>query len=269
MPSPFEQDYVNLIKEIMQSGNYRETRNHPTYSLFGKTLVIDELREGRFPLITGRKMYPKGILGEFAAFIHGVTKLEDFEKYGCNYWKQWANPNDLSINVDYGNVWRNFEGYDQLANVIDKLRHNPADRRMLISGWRPHKLAELSLPCCHLLYQWYSNPSNNELEMVWYQRSVDTLVGLPSDIVLAAIWNLLLAQVTNHKPGRITMMLGDTHIYANHYEQALQYCKQAEQACEAPTYYLKSPSNFDNFVPSDLLIDDYNPSTPIKFEVHA
>lgn len=268
MPSPFEQDYIALIYEILSQGNYRNTRNHPTYSLFGKTLVIDELREGKFPLITGRKMYPKGIIGEFAAFLHGVTKVADFEKFGCNYWKQWAN-DDGSINVDYGNSWRNFNGYNQLAKLIETLKTNPADRRMLISGWRPDKLAELSLPCCHLLYQWYVNPKTDELEMIWYQRSVDTLVGLPSDIVLAAIWNILLANVTGYKPGRITMMLGDTHIYANHSALAVDYCRQAEQACEAPNYFIKLESNFDNFVPSHLQIVDYNPSNPIKFEVHS
>lgn len=268
MPSPFEQDYAALIYDVLANGNYRETRNHPTYSLFGKTLVIDELREGKFPLITGRKMYPKGIIGEFAAFLHGVTKVADFEKFGCNYWKQWAN-DDGSIDVDYGNSWRDFNGYDQLANVIDKLKNDPADRRMLISGWRPDRLAELSLPCCHLLYQWYSNPKTNELEMIWYQRSVDTLVGLPSDIVLAAIWNILMAKVTGHKPGRITMMLGDTHIYVNHYNKAVDYCRQTEQACDAPDYQIADYSTFDNFDPEDFQLVNYNPSTPIKFEVHA
>lgn len=268
MPSKFEQDYVHLIYNILNNGGLRKTRNHPTYSLFGRTLVIDELREGRLPLISGRKMYPDGIIGEFAAFLHGVTKVEDFEKFGCNYWKQWADK-DGSIRVDYGNSWRDFNGYDQLQAVIDTLKTNPADRRMLISGWRPDKLAELSLPCCHMLYQWYVNPTTDELEMIWYQRSVDTLVGLPSDILLAAVWNILLAQVTGFKPGRITMMLGDTHIYKSHYDKAVDYCIQAEFAFEAPTYRFNEACNFDNFKPSDILIENYNPSNPIKFEVYS
>jgi thymidylate synthase len=268
MPSQFELDYISLIDKIKRKGVRRETRNYPTFSLFGETLEIRELEQGIFPILTGRKMYYKGVLGEFAAFIHGVDKLEDFEKFGCNYWRQWANK-DGSIKVDYGNTWRNFEGYDQLAKLIETLKTNPADRRMLISGWRPHALAELSLPCCHLLYQWYVNADTNRLEMIWYQRSVDVMVGLPSDIILAAIWNITLAAEVGLKPGKITMMLGDTHIYSNHAEAAMQYCRQSFQAPYSPKYKILAGTKCTTFTPDEFELIDYHPANPIKFEVHT
>lgn len=268
MPSKFEQDYCNLIEKIIFSGQRRETRNHPTYSIFGEKLEINSLEHGHLPLITGRKMYPKGILGEFAAMLRGVTNVADFEKFGCNYWGQWADE-DGALRVDYGNTWRDFEGFDQLANVIETLKKDPSDRRMLISGWRPHKLAELSLPCCHMLYQWYVEPDTGYLQMLWYQRSVDTLVGLPSDILLAAIWNILLAKEVGRPPGKITMMLGDTHIYASHWNDAMNYVKQAKHAPLSPKYRIADEANLDNFEPQHLTVFDYNPEAPIKFDVHA
>jgi len=263
----YEQDYATLVESILADGIYRETRNKPTYSLFGKTLFIDELTRGEFPMLSGRKLFHKGVIGEFAAFLHGVKTIEDFEKFGCNYWSKWADQNG-NLNVDYGNVWRNFEGFNQLAAVIDQLKADPAGRRHLISGWRPHKLAELSLPCCHLLYQWYVNAETNELEMIWYQRSVDTMVGLPSDVILAALWNCLMAFETGYKPGRIIMMLGDTHIYAPHANNAHEYVDRVSgELPPSPRYGIADGANFDNFNPSHFNLYNYNPLTKLDFEV--
>lgn len=277
----WEHNYANLIYNIINYGEERDTRAGKTRSLFGKTLEVD-LQFG-FPLLEGRKMFYKPVLGEMAAFIRGPNNIEDFKKYGCNYWDAWGGKEELDaigdvskktghINVDYGNKWRNWNGADQLQNLVDTLRSNPTDRRMLISGWDPSNIGNLSLPCCHLLYQWYVRDGEH-LDMIWYQRSVDTMVGLPSDVILAAIWNIMLANEVKLKPGKIVFMLGDTHIYENHMEGVNEYLARVENNDELFSYFdydLFDGASLFDFVPSDISIHyPANKIEPIKFELNV
>lgn len=259
--------YGNLITKILEKGEKRETRNGFTYSLFAETIKID-LSLG-FPLLQGRKLFHKGVLGELAAMLRGPKTVQDFKKFGCNYWDSWGDK-EGNINVDYGNAWIDFNGVNQLEKLIEKLTKTPHDRRLLISGWRPDNLDVLSLPCCHLLYQWYVR--NNEcLDMVWYQRSVDTMVGLPSDIILCAAWNIILAQQVGYKPGICTFYLGDTHIYSNHLEPTIDYIKQLNAIkFDTPIPYELDPkATVYNFRPEMLEIKEYNPQSTIKFSLNV
>lgn len=276
--------YAALIDKILHHGEKRETRAGPAYSLFGETLTVDVYKE--FPLLRGRKMFYKPVLGELAAFFRGPKHIEDFKKFGCNYWDAWGekekhqgdnivNKDTIgNINVDYGNSWINFNGVNQLENLINTIRQNPTDRRLLISGWRPDNISQLSLPCCHLLYQWYVRDSKY-LDMVWYQRSVDTMVGLPSDIILAACWNILLANETGYTPGTCKFFLGDTHIYANHLQPTLEYLRQLQASTERGSwnsnieYQLFKDSTCSTFIPEHITVTGYNPQPGVKFELNV
>lgn len=264
MPSQYELDYRNLIVDIMTNGDDRPTRNHPTRAVFGRMLEVHELRWGQFPILQGRKMYPKGVFGELAAFLKGPKSIADFEAEGCNYWKQWGNE-DGSINVDYGNSWLDFNGVNQLETVLDSLAEDPNGRRHIISGWRPDHLHSLNLPCCHLLYQWYIN--GDELEMIWFQRSVDTMIGLPSDVILAAAWNILMADELNLNPGRLVFMLGDTHIYKSHWSQVDDYIEAVDNTASMCPQYLHEGS-LQTFNNDAIHLIDYQPLDPIQFELH-
>ena len=228
----------------------------------------------RFPLLQGRRMYPKGVIGEFAAMVRKPKHLRDFEKFGCNYWKQWANE-DGSINIDYGNAW--FEG-DQIEHLKDCLANNPNDRRMIINAWRPERLAELNLPCCHYSYQFYV--SDGYLSMVWIQRSVDTMIGLPSDIILAAVWLITLANEFNYKTGDITMQLGDCHLYEEHIESGAvdEYLENVRKfnntiflKTALPYYALTSEpgADFTIFEPQNLAITEYATCDNIQLELKS
>lgn len=264
MPSQYERDYCKLIAEVLVDGDNRETRNHPTKAVFGKMLVVHELRWGQFPILQGRRMYPKGVFGELAAFLKGPKTIKDFEDEGCNYWKQWGN-SDGTINVDYGNSWLDFNGVNQLEAVLDSLASDPNGRRHIISGWRPDYLPTLNLPCCHLLYQWYVN--GNELEMICYQRSVDTMIGLPSDVILAAAWNILMADELDLCPGKLVFMLGDTHIYKSHMNNVQHYLAVADHTHNHPIGYLHEGS-LRTFNKDAIELINYDPCDPIQFELH-
>ncbi len=264
MPSQYEVDYCNLIDEIMRDGDNRLTRNHPTKAVFGKMLEVHELCWGQFPILQGRKMYPKGVFGELAAFLKGPKTIKDFEDEGCGYWEKWGNE-DGTINIDYGNSWLDFNGVNQLEMVLNSLSTDPNGRRHIISGWKPDNLSSLSLPCCHLLYQWYINDSY--LEMIWYQRSVDTMIGLPSDVILCAAWNILMADYLNLNPGKLIFMLGDTHIYESHWFKVAEYLDGAELVSDHPVSYLNEGTLY-NFNKDSISLIDYDPYGPVEFELH-
>lgn len=266
----FEQDYQRLVKRVLDYGECRETRNANTKSLFAQTLVIPMQGVPYFPIIQGRQMYYKGVLGEYAAMVRQPTHIEDFVKQGCNFWSQWAKP-DGSINIDYGNAW--FE-HGQIAHLKECLANNPTDRRMLISGWVPERLGRLDLPCCHYSYQFYVR-EGRYLDMIWNQRSADVMIGIPSDIIFAAAWLVSLASEFNYEPGFITMHFGDTHIYAAHEEQALQYCTEVSNIYGGFTYpayeYLPTYPNmpFEDFEPRHLAISPAKGQLDLNFELFS
>jgi len=264
MPSQYEQDYAKLISEVMQDGTDRQTRNAPTRTVFGKMLEVHELRWGQFPILSGRQMYPKGVFGELAAFLKGPKTIKDFEDEGCNYWKKWGDSNG-NINIDYGNSWLDFNGINQLETVCNSLANDPNGRRHIISGWRPDRLHILSLPCCHLLYQWFVN--GDYLEMIWYQRSVDTMIGLPSDVILAATWNILMADRLNLHPGKLVFMLGDVHIYKSHIDNIADYLDAVSCTSDQPIAYFNEGTLY-NFNKDSISLINYKPFNPIKFELH-
>ena len=263
----FEYDYSALVQRILDDGELRETRNQSTKSLFGESLSFD-LRDG-FPLISGRKMFPKGVLGELAALLRKPKCVEDFTKWGCNYWGQWADENG-QLELDYGNAWFDFNGFDQIADLKHKLANNPADRRMIINAWRPDRLSDLSLPCCHYSYQFHVS-TDRVLSMVWTQRSVDVMVGLPSDFILAAAWLIAVASEFNLTAGKIKMDFGDTHIYTDHIDGAKQYLKQCDDVHVAKVHwgYATDGEDFCEFKPDTLIIGEYSPQPSIQFKLHG
>ncbi|BAM63073.1 putative thymidylate synthase [Edwardsiella phage ETP-1] len=262
----FEHDYAALVSKILRTGEMRNTRNAVTKSIFGETLVID--CGAKFaPLLVGRQMFYKGIFGELAAVLRQPKHIDDFKRWGCNYWGQWAN-SDGTINVDYGNAW--FRG-GQIERLKDKLANDPTDRRMIIAGWEPKNLDKLNLPCCHHTYQFYVR-AGKFLDMSWSQRSVDTMIGLPSDIVFAWAWLVMVANEFGFTPGRITMFLGDCHIYEEHIENAQRYLYRVHSGKlpSPPTFEVKAEEkkDFTLFEPDDIMISSYEHKGKLEFKLY-
>lgn len=261
----FEANYHNLIHDILATGAMRETRNGRTLSSFAHTLKINDLYCGYFPLLTGRRMFYRGVFGELAAMLRRPTCVGDFVEQGCNYWGLWAEK-DGSLNLDYGNSWFDFDGVDQIAALKKALKENPTDRRMIVTGWHPAHLEKLSLPCCHMLYQFYVD-AGGFLHMLWIQRSADVMIGIPSDVAFAAAWLVAICEEFNLKPGTITMQFGDTHIYEEHIEDAKAYLLSPTSL--APTYTYVGEGDFCKFNPDDLHIQHYKHGPVINFKLKA
>lgn len=238
-----EAGYLAALKRVLLEGVRRQTRNSKTLSLFGVKLDFD-ISE-RFPLMTTKKMYWSGILHELLWFISGNTNSKLLEEKHVRIWKGNSTREYLdSIGLEhypegdcgpiYGFQWRHFnapytgtnsnyhgQGVDQLKNVINLLRNDPTSRRIFMTSWNPGQLSEMALPPCHVSYQFYVRTirSKNYLDCIMYQRSGDMFLGVPFNIASTATLVHILGSITNLLPGKISILIGDAHIYEDHIEQ--------------------------------------------------
>lgn len=231
-----ENKYLNLLTEIINNGSIKQDRTGVgTRSLFGTHLSFS-LKDNVLPLLTTKKMYTKGILSELLFFLKGETDTKKLEAQGVNIWKGntsrqfldkigLVNEPEGSLGKGYGFQWRNWggtnnsKGIDQIANLINSLKNNPNDRRMIVSAWNVSQLNEMALPPCHYTFQCYVD--NGKLSLMWHQRSVDSFLGLPFNIASYGFLTHILAKTCNLEADKLIFTGGDTHIYLNHEEQVL------------------------------------------------
>ena len=238
--------YLELGYKIITEGLRREGRNGYTYSLFGTQLKYD-LKDG-FPLLNCRRIFYKGVVGEFKSFIEDASTVAEFEANGCNFWKMWGP--DLILD---------YPPRKQLDYVINLIKTEPASRRMVISLWHPENIGKLSLECCHTQYQF--SVREGRVCLVWTQRSVDYAIGAPADFILAALYTITIANECGLEPGEITFNFGDTHLYEEHVEAFRKLQPVTKQVAYTLTDGIK------DFKLDSLKIIDYNPSSAVKFEL--
>mgnify|MGYP001112678270 FL=1 len=216
--------YLDMLRYVLENGVDKMDRTGVgTRSVFGQQMRFD-LSRG-FPLMTTKKMHLKSIIHELLWFIKGDTNVKYLQDNGVRIWNEWADENG-DLGPIYGSQWRNWngEGIDQLAQVVDKLKNNPNDRRMIVSAWNVSKIPEMHLPPCHMMFQFYV--ANGKLSCMLYQRSCDMFLGVPFNIASYALLTMMLAQVCNLEPGEFVHTLGDTHIYHNHFEQVKEQLRR-------------------------------------------
>jgi len=232
--------YLNLIKKIIESGNQRGDRTGTgTLSLFGAQMRFS-LRNGTFPLLTTKKVFYRGIAEELFWFIRGSTSAKELQDKNVRIWDGNSSREFLdSIGLHdreegdlgpvYGFQWRHFgaeytdmhadysgKGVDQLAEVINRIKTKPNDRRIIMCAWNPADLNKMALPPCHCLVQFYV--ADGELSCQLYQRSADMGLGVPFNIASYALLTVMIAHVTGLTPGDFVHTLGDAHVYSNHVE---------------------------------------------------
>ena len=176
------------FKKWVESDEY----NGPDMTDFGHRTLVDE-------------DFAKEYKEQMKFFKEKVLTDDEFSnKYG-----------DLG-NV-YGKQWRNFNGVDQLKNVIEQIKENPSSRRLIVSSWNPAEVDTMALPPCHSLFQFYV--SDGKLSCQLYQRSGDVFLGVPFNIASYSLLTILIAKECNLGVGEFVHTLGDAHIYNNHFDQ--------------------------------------------------
>ena len=161
----------------------------------------------------------------------------------------------------YGKQWRDFNGVDQIKELIKNIKENPNSRRLMVSAWNVGELDQMVLPPCHYGFQCYVN--DGKLSLMWNQRSVDTLLGLPFNIASYALLTEMLAQVCGFKTGEFIHTLGDAHIYNNHLEQIRLQLSRTPKPLPKLKLNQKIQNLFD-FKYEDVEILNYDPHPAIK-----
>ena len=256
--------YLDMLRYVLENGVDKMDRTGVgTRSVFGQQMRFD-LSKG-FPLMTTKKMHLKSIIHELLWFIKGDTNVKYLHDNGVRIWNEWADENG-DLGPIYGSQWRNWngEGIDQLAQVVDKLKNNPNDRRMIVSAWNVSKIPEMHLPPCHMMFQFYV--ANGKLSCMLYQRSCDMFLGVPFNIASYALLTMMLAQVCDLEPGEFVHTLGDTHIYHNHFEQVKEQLRR--EPLPLPTMKLNPQvKDINDFKYEDFTLENYECYGAIKAQV--
>jgi thymidylate synthase len=213
--------YLQLLQHILDQGTSKTDRTGTgTRSIFGYQMRFD-LAEG-FPLITTKKLHLKSIIYELLWFLRGETNVRYLKENGVTIWNEWADEQG-ELGPVYGYQWRSWPAadgrhIDQITDVIQRIRQTPDSRRLIVSAWNVGDIDRMALPPCHLLFQFYV--AEGRLSCQMYQRSADVFLGVPFNIASYALLTLMVAQVTDLRPGEFVHTFGDAHLYNNHLEQA-------------------------------------------------
>jgi thymidylate synthase len=213
--------YLDLLQRVLVDGVRKDDRTGTgTLSVFGHQMRF-ELADG-FPLVTTKKVHFHSVAGELLWFVRGDSNVRWLQERGITIWDEWADE-DGDLGPVYGRQWRSWptpdgRHVDQLASVIEQIRHDPDSRRHVVSAWNVSDLPSMALAPCHALFQFYV--AEGRLSCQLYQRSADLFLGVPFNIASYALLTHMVAQVTELEPGAFVHTLGDAHLYLNHLEQA-------------------------------------------------
>ncbi|MCC6520543.1 thymidylate synthase [Candidatus Nomurabacteria bacterium] len=262
--------FTELLDTILKNGRYKENRTGTdTFGIHGYQMRFN-LDDG-FPIITTKKIHMKSVIHELLWMLSGDTNIKYLKENNVTIWNEWADA-DGELGPVYGYQWRNWETFslkqdqnnekmqlyekkhfDQISNVVNTLKTNPGNRRIIVSAWNIADIDKMNLPPCHLLFQFltfkattlerqkfwakkhgksfsYVQDMDDEnldkqgapkyiLDCILYQRSCDTFLGVPFNISFYSLLTMMMAQVCNMIPHEFIWTGGDVHIYQNHIDQ--------------------------------------------------
>ncbi|KAK8791962.1 hypothetical protein WA158_005352 [Blastocystis sp. Blastoise] len=283
-----EYQYLHMIRHILDHGVLRGDRTGTgTRSVFG-TQMRYSLRDNIIPVLTTKRVFWRGVVEELLWFIRGDTNMYHLKDKNIHIWdgngsREFLDSCGLTEREEgdlgpiYGFQWRHFgadyvdfnhdysnQGVDQIKHIIETLKHNPNDRRIILSAWNPAALHLMALPPCHVMCQFYV--ANGELSCQMYQRSCDMGLGVPFNIASYSLLTHILCSMTGLKPGEFIHVMGDTHVYINH-RDALEVQLTREPKPFPKLIIKNNHENIDDFVFDDFELVDYNPYGAIKMKM--
>jgi thymidylate synthase len=252
------QQYLDLLARVLDSGVDRDDRTGTgTRAVFGHQMRFD-LAAG-FPLLTTKKLHIRSIIHELLWFVSGDTNIRYLQDNGVSIWDEWADENG-DLGPVYGKQWRHWQTpdgreIDQLAELISMIKTNPESRRLMLTAWNPADVPHMALPPCHCLFQFHV--AKGRLSCQLYQRSADIFLGVPFNIASYALLTQMIARICGLKPGEFVHVLGDAHLYNNHFDQAREQLSRTPGAL--PQLVInRLPDSIDGFHFDDFVIIGYD-----------
>lgn len=247
--------YIELVQRILAQGQYKAPTRYDNdgnvVKLDNQTIAINNVlwehnMDDGFPLLTTKFVPLRLIAVELEGFIKGITDKRWYQTRKTPIWDEWHNKNtglEYDLGAIYGFQWRNLGGnyvsppgqynddfqgagklyhptFDQLKYIVDTVKSNPYDRRMVCSAWFPEHGYQQALPACH--YAWGISAIQDTLNLHYEIRSNDIGLGAPFNIASYALLLLLLCKESGLKPGKVSSFIVDAHIYENHVEALKQ-----------------------------------------------
>jgi thymidylate synthase len=258
-----EQQYLDLIKKIIEEGSDEEGRNGKVRVYIGASMRFS-LKDNKIPFLTTKQLAWKTCLKELLWFMNGYTDNKLLKEQKVNIWNENGSRDFLDsrglqhleeddLGAVYGHQWRHFnaqykdchtdytgKGIDQLSYIIEQLK-NPetrTSRRLVMSAWNPCQLDEMALPPCHVLCQ-FNVVKGNQLSCCLYQRSGDVGLGVPFNIASYAILTHIIASICNLEPYEFMYFLSNAHIYDDHLESLREQIKR--EPLPFPTFHITEP----------------------------
>jgi thymidylate synthase len=283
--------YLEIIEKILKEGELKHNRTGVDTLAVAGAIFEHDMSKG-FPILTTKSVPFRLIASELEFFIKGITNKQWLINENNHIWDEWCSPDKVPYGNDeetkkkmleeielgpiYGWQWRNFgakyvsydkqpegRGIDQLKKIVDTLKKNPNDRRMIVSAWNPIDIHKMALPPCH--YGFQVTVINNKLNLLWNQRSVDSALGLPFNIASYGLLLHLLAKEANLKEGKLIGFLGDTHIYVNHVDGLKEQLKR--ERYQLPKIETENFTSIFDWKYTDSKLINYKKQGPIKFEI--
>ncbi|MCD4781919.1 MAG: thymidylate synthase [Candidatus Omnitrophica bacterium] len=266
--------YLDLVQHVFDHGENKDDRTGTgTLSVFGYQSRYD-LREG-FPIVTTKKVLFSAVVRELLWFLRGSTNIHDDLTRHTPIWNAWADENG-ELGPIYGYQWRYWEKFiwdkqkeqyrkekvDQIRQVLEMIKTQPASRRLLVSAWNVADIDRMALPPCHAFFQFYV--IGEYLDCQLYQRSADIALGVPFNISSYALLLTMVANECGLMPRFFVHTLGDAHVYSNHID-GLKIQLQ-RQPHPSPTLRISNKSVLDiKFDDIELL--NYQHDAFIKFSI--
>lgn len=279
--------YLDMIEHVMKNGEFRDDRTGTgTLSTFGYQFRHN-LNEG-FPLLTTKRVPFRIIMEELKWFLSGSTNIKPLLDANVHIWDddayRWYKANHHTtltkeeymdiVKMDesygdlgnvYGKQWRDWDGHDQITNVIDQIKNNPTSRRIIVSGWNVGELELMALPPCHSFFQFYVS-QDKKLSCQLYQRSGDLFLGVPFNIASYSLLTHLIAGHCGLGVGEVILNFGDLHIYNNLLPQCIMQLQREPR--ELPELIirqdLRTLEDISDFETSSISLLGYNPHHTIK-----
>ena len=266
----FDKIYQDLLYEILNNGSVRQSRNHPTKSIFFYAFTIEDPRSA---ILTLKSIHFKSVVTELLWFMNGLTNVKYLIDNGCNIWNNdayqnyrakyktpeycWCKLSPLSdscncINLseeEYINKIKTDENFarvfgflgpiygeqwrgwdDQLKTLIKDIKTSPTSRRLIVNSWNIVEIESMTLPPCHYSFQVYVR--KEKLDMIVNMRSSDVPLGLPFNVTSYSLLLIILAKLTYKEVGVLNFVLGDAHIYLNQMDAAEKLLKASPVECE-------------------------------------